>query len=360
MEHDTLQVVGAGPAGLASAIVAARSGRKVVVREMRRKVGARFHGDFQGLENWSSPNDVLEEFRAAGIDPAFEATPVFEQVCFGPDGRRHWFQSSKPFYYLVRRGPYPGTVDTALLQQALDLGVEVRFGETVHVPPKGALAASGPRRVNAVAVGLLFETDLADGAYACLGAAFAPGGYGYLLVNRGRATLGSCIFRDFQRADHYLQQTLQLFRNRLSFEMRGARRFGGYGNVFWSAPAGEEVRIGEASGVQDALWGFGIRLAVQAGVLAARLGSDPHTFARAWEDRFGRRLRTSFVNRFWLDRAGDFAYRWLLWRLRRHQKPVQVLQDLYSPAAWKLALFPLIRHRVTAYGRAAAGCAGTD
>jgi flavin-dependent dehydrogenase len=140
---------------LAAAIVAARAGQKVLVSERHRTVGARFKNDFQGLENWTSLNDVLEEFRAFGIDPAFEATPVFEQVCFGPDGREYRFQSSTPFYYLVRRGPFPGTLDTALLQQALDLGVDVRFRETVRVPSQGSLAAGGPRRVDAIAIGIL-------------------------------------------------------------------------------------------------------------------------------------------------------------------------------------------------------------
>jgi flavin-dependent dehydrogenase len=340
---DVLQIVGAGPSGLAAAIVAAKAGRRVVIKERRKTVGSRFRDDFQGLENWTSLVDVLDEFRAFGIEPSFEATPVLEQTCFGPDGRAHRFQSRRPFYYLVRRGPSPGTLDTALLQQALALGVDVHFGETVRSPPRAALVGSGPRRADVIAVGMVFETDMADASYACLNESLAPGGYGYLLVNGHRATLATCMFKSFPNARHYLRRTLEFFQQRLSFSVKNVRPCGGIGNVFVS-PDTPDLRIGEASGAQDALWGLGIRLAVQSAVLAVRGdSSDPQTYRHAWEQQLGRQIRASLVNRFCINLAGNSGYRWVLWRLGHSRDPLGYMRKIYSPAPWKLALFPLIR-----------------
>ncbi|MHB8703592.1 MAG: NAD(P)-binding protein [Candidatus Tyrphobacter sp.] len=71
-ESGAATIVGAGPSGLACAIVLSQSGAMVTVREARANVGARFHGDFQGLENWSSGQDVIEELTSFGIKANFE------------------------------------------------------------------------------------------------------------------------------------------------------------------------------------------------------------------------------------------------------------------------------------------------
>jgi len=78
-----LEVVGAGPAGLAAAITAARAELSVVVHESAPSVGSRFHGDFQGLENWTREVDVLEELTALGIEPGSSRRWRFSRGCSG-------------------------------------------------------------------------------------------------------------------------------------------------------------------------------------------------------------------------------------------------------------------------------------
>jgi flavin-dependent dehydrogenase len=344
---EALTVIGAGPAGLTAAILGCRAGRKVTVYERRQDVGGRFHGDFQGLENWSTDGDALDEIRALGIEPTFPAIPFKEQVCFGPDGREHVFRSSsRPFYYLVRRGPGPDTLDSSLKEQALAAGAEIRFGETLPRPPAGSVVAWGPRRADALAVGYLFETDLPDSAFAILDDRLAPRGYAYLLVQGGRATLATCLWRDYHNEANYLERTLDFFQRKVGFTMRETRRFGSAVSTHLSPPATSNhvFWAGEASGAQDALWGFGIRYALRSGKLAASLDpqTDPRSYRRRWEKLIGQPLRASFVNRYFYERAGQAGYRGLLWCLSHSRRPYRLLGRLYTPAWWQRALFPLV------------------
>ena len=80
-EQAIIEISGAGPAGLSAALAAAHAGRAVRVHERRDEVGRRFHGDFQGFENWTTEGDVLDELAGMGIEPAFDHTPFYEVKC---------------------------------------------------------------------------------------------------------------------------------------------------------------------------------------------------------------------------------------------------------------------------------------
>lgn len=134
-EAEPVTVVGAGPAGLACAIALARAGRRVVVREWHGDVGARFHGDFQGLENWSEERDALDELAVAGVKATFEQHAVSRGTVYDSRGKRYRVQSQQPLYYLVRRGSGAGDLDQDLLQQATEAGVEVMFGDRAKRGP---------------------------------------------------------------------------------------------------------------------------------------------------------------------------------------------------------------------------------
>lgn len=346
--NEPVTVVGAGPAGLACAIVLARAGRRVVVREAHATVGARFHGDFQGLENWSSSTDILEEISDYGIDPTFDRHPVFWGTAFDPWGQPHTVRSNRPLYYLVRRGPEPGSLDQGLLAQARDVGVEVRFNDRVKHIGARAVLAGGPRIADAIAVGYVFETDMPDGNWICFDNALAPQGYGYLLVHQGRGTVASCMFTGFKHEAEYVARTVAMFRDRVGLRMRGPRPFGGYANFRLprTAVQGGHPVIGEHAGFQDALVGFGLRYAFRSGVLAARSLIEGVDYARLWRTELLPQLRATVTNRFLFNLVGERGWRWMLRRLSETDTRIG-LRRLYEPGAIRRSLFPLayLRYR---------------
>lgn len=345
-------ISGAGPAGLAAAITIAKSGGRAVVHEQRRSVGSRFHNDYQGLENWTSKGDVIEELAAIGIEPSFPHTPFRELHIFDPQGVERRYHSLQPLFYLLLRGPAADTLDAALLAQASSLGVELRFREKVRQLSRGGIVADGPRQSDVIAAGFVFDTEAADGAYAAFGEHLAPGGYAYLLIHKGRGTLASCLFHDFHNEAVYVERSVQFFQNKLGFNMHNEKRFGGAGNYRYPGTAvkGNILYAGEAAGFQDALWGFGMRHAFLSGYLAAKavLAGDPAAYDRLWQQRLGGVLRTGFVNRWRFNRFTDADYSALLAQAANAADTRRWLHGQCRPSLLKSVLFHLGRRRIAA------------
>ena len=155
-----VEIAGAGPAGLSAAITLARAGRSVIVHEAQPDVGWRFKRDLQGLENWTTRDDVLTRLNDAGITIDFDYLPCMSGETFDAWGVKREIRSTTPIFYLVERGPNPGSLDHALLEQAKQLGVDVRFNSRVKNLPYPAILATGPKVADAVAVGYHFDTDM--------------------------------------------------------------------------------------------------------------------------------------------------------------------------------------------------------
>jgi flavin-dependent dehydrogenase len=340
-------VSGAGPAGLAAAITAARGGARTTVYERGKAVGRRFRGDFQGLENWTSDGDVLEELSALGIEPTFECTPFYESVLYDPDGREYLCRDTKPLFYLVRRGPAEDSLDQGLKAQALSLGVDLRFDTPCRHLPEGGIVAEGPRRADVIAVGFLFETDAADGAFCVLSGQLSAQGYAYLIVHRGQGVIATCLFEDFHNERYYLERTREFFQDKLGLKMCHLRRFGGVGNfsVPGTARKGDMLYVGECAGFQDALAGFGMRYALLSGQLAATalLEGGARAYDGLWRARFGSELRASTVNRFLYAAFGDPGRRALASRLGRSSGSRARIKRYYANTALTALLYPVAR-----------------
>ena len=346
MQRDFIQIGGAGPAGLAAAITLAKAGRRVLVHEAQGEVGHRFDGDFQGLENWSTQQDALDFLRKIGIGTEFTMLPCSSGYAFDAWGERYQVAGSKTLFYMLERGPGPGTLDSALLEQARGLGVEVRFNSRLaHLDGPGILAA-GPRAADAIAVGYHFETTLKDGFWVILDDELAPQGYAYLLIMNGRGTVKSCMFSGFKQEHLYVERTVAAFQRLAGLEMVNPRPHGGAGNfhIPASAVTGENRVAGEEAGFQDFLWGFGIRYAILSGVLAARSLLEGRDYDQLWRRELWPSLWNSMVNRAIFSLLGNRGYRWILRKNQtRGWDAHRVLHGVYQPRLVKRLLLSTAR-----------------
>jgi len=348
MQSDPIQIGGAGPAGLAAAITLARAGRRVLVHEAQCVVGHRFDGDFQGLENWSTQQDALDLLRELGITTEFAMLPCSRGYSFDAWGERYDLAGSKPLFYLVERGPGAGTLDTALLEQARGLGVEVRFNSRLDSLEGPGILAAGPKAADAIAVGYHFETAMQDGFWVIYDDELAPQGYAYLLVMNGRGTVKSCMFSGFKQEQMYVERTVAAFQRLAGLEMVNPVPHGGAGNFRIPARAVSGVHpvAGEEAGFQDFLWGFGMRYAILSGVLAARSLLQDKDYDALWRQELEAQMWNSMVNRVFFAMLGNRGYRWLLRRNRTHHWDAhRALHWLYQPWPLKRLLLPWARRR---------------
>jgi len=346
VDDDEVQICGAGPAGLAAAITLARAGRQVVVHEAHGEVGYRFKSDLQGLENWSGGQDALEALRALGLTTDFAKFPCTSGVGFDAWGGRYEIAGKKPLFYLVERGSGPQTLDTALLDQARSLGVQVRFNSRLEPVEGPAILATGPKTADGIAVGYHFDTDRDNGFHVIYDDNLAPKGYAYLLVMNGRGTVKSCMFTDFKREQHYVQLTVEAFRKLVGLDMKNPRPHGGAGNfrIPERAVAGIHPVAGEQAGFQDFLWGFGMRIAMISGVLAARSILEGTSYDKLWRREFGASLWNGQINRAIFGLLGNRGYRWLLrCNHERRWDTHRLLCGIYYPWPVKRLLTPWAR-----------------
>jgi len=345
-DRGTYTIAGAGPAGLSAAITLAQAGEKVIVHEAKQEVGSRFQQDLQGLENWTTEVDVLDELRSFGLKTSFDSLPCKGGTVFDHWGRNYPFSSRVPIFYMVKRGPGPGTLDYALLQQARELGVEVHFNSRLQKVSRPAILATGPKAADAIAVGYHFETKMENGFWVICDDDLAPKGYAYLLIMKGQGTMKSCMFSGFKDEKLYVDRTVATFQRLVGLKMDNPVFHGGVGNFRMpaSAVSGPHPVAGEQAGFQDTLWGFGMRFAIRSGVMAARgllSGSD---YDRQWQHNdFQGLMQCAVINRAVYAMLGNRGYRWYLRRMSRLPDIRRALSRQYRYTLMKKLLSPLAR-----------------
>ena len=272
MSHNSINIAGAGLAGLSAAIGLARRGHRVEVFEKNADSGAARHSDWDAIENWTTETDMLTLLDDWGIAPTFEHRSKLDFEVYDNDGVRYPVTTPRPFFYLLKRGPDRGSVEQELKRQALDYGVAIHYGQPRERKDVDIWAAGSQHGGFFLGVGMTFRTSHPDVVLGLVSTQAAPKAYAYLVIVDGEGTLSVVLTRDFKQARAYLNRSIAIFRKAKQFSMDDVKMtsgFGGLSSAFWQ-PASRPIVVGEAAGFQDFLWGFGIRYALFSGHLAAR------------------------------------------------------------------------------------------
>ena len=311
------RIAGAGPSGLSAAIALRDRGFEVEVFERRKRLGSRFPGSLQILDNFTFPGDALDELRRLGVEPSFVRHPFFGSRFFtraraGDDPGAHRYcdlRGAEPYGYCVRRGAEPGCLDFELARQAEDRGVRIRFG-TLLDPERADIVATGPRDADGIAAELHFSTDGSDRLETLWDEQIFPGGgYSYRIVSRGRGIVAMALIgaadRPRERYDRRLERSWDFFQRRDPLRMeRGPVRWSRVNFYLCDFARAPKPLPGEAGGLIDYTAGFGIRTAIVSGHLAGLSVAEGADFAALIRRRFGRSIRGAIVTRALIERFG--------------------------------------------------------
>ena len=343
-------VMGAGLSGLAAATLLARAGREVHVHDIRADSGARFDGDFQALENWSMDEDFFEQLESWGFDStAFRATEFSVVDLIHPDDEVTQAKTDGVAYRIVERGTSDHTIDQAFKRMAIEAGATLHYKSRIDAKDAD-IVACGPKDTSALALGEIFRTSHPDHIAFQLNDKLAPGAYSYLIIIDGIGLICTCLWRKQKKSERFLNECIATYQRLYpDIDMEPIKRVGGKGdftlNAHYTVPETGQHFVGESGGLQDFMWGFGMRMAVWSGVLAAQdiLGGP------SYEKEVRRQLlpyvQTSVANRWLMNRVGDRTFKRMCKQWMRDQERsgdgLRWIGRLFRPSLTKRLVFAL-------------------
>ncbi|RLG17304.1 hypothetical protein DRN75_03815 [Nanoarchaeota archaeon] len=247
-------------------------------------------------------------------------------------------------FYVVKRGLVPGSLDQSLKQQALELGVRFHFERTVP-PSEADIIATGPASEAAwgLAKGIVFKTKTPNLAVGLVSRKTTYMGYSYLLITNGYGCMATVLTDRFDTAQSCFEETKRVFLNMLDLDIQEPAVFGGIGSVLTKNIFEKDGKlfIGEAAGLQDMLWGFGMRYAIVSGYLAAQSIIRNKSFTRLAQRRFGLKLKAGVVNRFVWEMLSRSSYFLTLGIMKREKDPFRSLYSFHNFNLLQKLVYPL-------------------
>ena len=346
---EPIHIMGAGLSGLAAAIVLAKAGKEVHVHDVRADSGARFDGDFQALENWSMDADFFDQLTEWGLDAsAFKATTFDTVDLIHPDDVITQAYTDGAAYRIVERGTSDHTIDQGFKRQALEAGAQIHYKSRVK-EEDCTIIACGPKGTSAVAYGEIFRTDHPNHIAFQLNDRLAPGSYSYLIIIDGVGLICTCLWRKQRKSERFLNETIAWYEAHYpNLNRQPIKRVGGKGDFTINRNYKQDGRyyVGESGGLQDFMWGFGMRMAVWSGVLAARDILGQGDYEEDVRKQLMPYVRTSVANRWLMNRVGDRMFKRMCKAWMKDQKKrgdgLVWIGKLFRPTLFKRLLYRIV------------------
>ena len=324
-----VRIAGGGIAGLSAAMFLQSNNISTVIYEKESKIGGSRHGDYEGLENWIFNDDIHSSFKDIGFEfNKIQSSPINSFFVHTSSEKPLRIQNKTPFFYLVSRGDNSNDIDHQLFRQCKKAGVEFKFGEAA--PSYCDIIATGTRKASAYIQGINFNTNLKNQVHLLLGKKFAPKGYAYLIIQNGSGTIATAFKKVKNSEEKYLENCIKYFKS-MNINFFKRKDFSSRGSFSMPVKAlNSPMIIGEAGGFQDYLFGFGMRMSMMSGMVAALKIKGEKSNAKSLYQCINKKRRLSFVNRILYERLNDSQMYFFAKKFSISNEPLLILKNSYK------------------------------
>lgn len=126
------------------------------------------------------------------------------------------------------------------------------------------------------------------------------------------------VLNELERVNACFEETKKVFFEMTKLDIQNPKNVGGVGSFSIRNTFQKEnnLFVGEAAGLQDVLWGFGMKYAFTSGFLAAQNIINSEDYDKKAKEQFSNKLKASLVNRFLWEKVSFGNYAFLIDRLK--------------------------------------------
>ena len=319
-----IKIIGAGMSGLAAGITLSLNGHNTTVFEQHSKIGMGCGHNVMAIRNYGLPYDQMEKFNKMHLKLR-DVKPIYKIVKYAPSGRSmDVFSKTNPILYAVMRGDSKYSFDVQLKDQFEKVGGKIEYGVKKSLHEGDIIATRGIFK-NFWCVGQEFVDVNIDSETILffMDNRYCPQGYIYLMpYGKNELSIAATtydlncplplLFKKFLDENAIVSKILE-----------GSTKVGDFGceaysNIPKTAKIKDKLFVGAAAGFIESARGFGVKYALESGVLAGKSINDGLNYDTLWKKEFEQDLMDGFTRRLSLTDMTNADYEKLILKEKVH------------------------------------------